>query len=104
MKSIPQIFQNNRGLMDEPEVQELIEYCQELEGQVMDTKQSEQFSFEDKLTILVREIYGGIKDVQREQMEHDRWDFDTPDYKQCVENLDRYLREFSRNNKFNLHE
>jgi hypothetical protein len=30
MKSIGQIFRNNRDLLDEPEVQELVEYAQEL--------------------------------------------------------------------------
>ena len=35
MKSINQIFKDNTSLMDEPEVKELIEYCQELEGKVM---------------------------------------------------------------------
>lgn len=102
MKSIPQIFQNNRDLMDEPEVQELIEYCRELEDEVVDKKQSEQFSFEDKLSFLVREIYSSVKDLERQQMEHERWNFDAPDYKQCVENLGKYLRDFSRDNKFRL--
>ena len=50
MKSINQIFKNNKSLMYEPEVVELIEYCQELEGEIIENKQSEKFSFEDKLT------------------------------------------------------
>jgi hypothetical protein len=38
MKSISQIFRTNRELLDEPEVQELVDYTRELEGLVMDKK------------------------------------------------------------------
>ena len=42
MKSISQIFRNNRDLLDTPEVQELAEYTRELEGLVMDKKYLEK--------------------------------------------------------------
>ena len=35
MKSINQIFKDNKSLMDEPEVQKLIDYCLELEENVV---------------------------------------------------------------------
>ena len=38
MKSISQIFQGNEHLMDLSPVEELIEYVQELEGQVFEKK------------------------------------------------------------------
>ena len=38
MKSINQIFKGNKHLMDLDPVQELIEYTQELEGQVLERK------------------------------------------------------------------
>ena len=49
MKSINQIFTNNKQLMDEPEVQELIEYCRELEEETINSKFDKTYSFEDKL-------------------------------------------------------
>ena len=36
MKNINQIFKNNTSLMYHPEVDELIEYCRELEGKVVE--------------------------------------------------------------------
>ena len=33
MKNINQLFQNNKKLLYEPEVQDLVDYCRELEGQ-----------------------------------------------------------------------
>ena len=38
MKSISQIFKGNEHLMDLQPVEELIEYTQELEGQVLEKK------------------------------------------------------------------
>lgn len=106
MKSINKIFETNKSLMDEPEVEELIEYCRELESDIIESKQLKQFSFEDKLTSLVIEIYDGIKEVENQQKEYDRWGddstFSEPDYRKCVENLGNYLRDFSKNNKFRL--
>jgi len=87
MKSINQIFASNPELREAPEVKELIEYCQELEGQVIESTQASQFSFEDKLASLVRDIFTSIKDIEREEQEHQRFDFDKPDL------IDKYLAE-----------
>jgi hypothetical protein len=102
MKSIKQIFKNNPDLMDISEVDELIEYCRELEGKVIENIQIKQFSFEDKLTELVRDIYNGIRDVEKEKEEHIRFNFEAPNYESCVENLKKYLSNFSRDNNFRL--
>lgn len=100
MKSINQIFSTNPSLKDEPEVAELIAYCQELEGQVVENRQSNQFSFEDALSSLARDIFSSIKDIEKEQMEHERFDFDKPDYEQAVKNLAKYMRKFAEDTKF----
>jgi len=47
MKNINQIFKNNKTLMDNPEVQELIDYCVELEGQVVEKKIDDTYSKEE---------------------------------------------------------
>lgn len=102
MKSINQIFKNNPELMDIPEVGELIEYCKNLESVVIENKQDKEFSFEDKLTELVRDIFNGIRDVEKQKEEHIRFNFEAPNYETCVENLKSYLLNFSRENKFRL--
>lgn len=102
MKSINQIFNSNPDLKEYQEVQELMEYCRELEGQVMESTQAKQFSFEDKLTELVRDVFRSIKDVEKIQEESDRFGFDEPDYRECVGNLKKYIQDFSRDNKFRL--
>ena len=58
MKSINQIFKNNPDLMESPEVRELIDYCRELEGDIMENTQSEKFSFCDKILAFSIILFG----------------------------------------------
>jgi len=73
MKSIGQIFRSNRQLMDEPEVQELIEYCRELEGQVMDRKIDDNYDKEHVLRSMLKDIRTGIDDTLNEDEESIRF-------------------------------
>lgn len=103
MKSIKQIFKDNEYLMEEESVKELIEYCQELENEVIETKQVNKFSFEDKLTELVKEIYHSINSVLKEDENAIRFkETNRVDFKFRVELLKEYLINFSKDNKFNL--
>jgi hypothetical protein len=104
MKSINQIFKNNPDLMKDSEVKELIDYCRELEGDVMDSIQSKQFSFEDKLTELARDVFIGIKQILKEDEDHQRFggDFEKPDYEVAVNNLKQYFLDFAKDNNFRL--
>jgi len=43
MKNIKQLFRKNPELLDKPEVQEIIEYKQELEGKVMERKVDDKY-------------------------------------------------------------
>ena len=44
MKNIKQIFKWNTSLMKEPEVEELIEYCRELEDSIIESNQKTQYN------------------------------------------------------------
>lgn len=93
LKSINQIFSSNPNLKEEPEVQELIDYCQEIEGELFKKIQQESFSHEERLSELVRDIYRSLKESLDESQSE-------IDYKQCLVNLKSYLNDFSRENKF----
>jgi hypothetical protein len=90
--------------MEDMEVKELIDYCRELEGQVIETTQSKQFSFEDKLTELVRDVFIGIKQIEGDEFDYQRFgdDFEKPDYEIAVKNLKQYFLDFARDNNFRL--
>ena len=103
MKSINQIFLSNPDLLLEPQVLELIEYCLELETEVMDTRQDKVWSFEVKVTELVREIYDSILTIQRLEEENVRFRFEEKtDFEGCIKNLRKYLEKFSKDNNFRL--
>jgi len=101
MKTINQIFENDKHIFNNPAVQELIDYCYELEDQVIENKQSLDVSFETKLTGLINEIYDSIKQVLDDDKEADRFkEIDNIDFKEAMINLKKYLDEFSRYNRF----
>jgi hypothetical protein len=89
MKSIRQIFRVNPQLMDEPEVEELIEYCRELEGQVMENSLASNYNKEINVTDIVRDIH--ISCVEIIKQDEDRFDTEEVDYKQAIINLDKYI-------------
>ena len=89
MKSIRQIFRFNPQLMDEPEVEELIEYCRELEGQVMENSLASNYNKEINVTDIVRDIH--ISCVEIIKQDEDRFNDEEIDYKQAIINLDKYI-------------
>ena len=101
MKTINQIFENDKDLINNPAVIELIEYCYDLEDKVIENKQNLDVSFEKKLTGLINEIYDSIKQILEDDKEADRFnEIDNVDFKQAMINLKKYLDEFSRYNRF----
>ena len=104
MKSINDIFKNDTHLMSNPKVEELIEYCRELEGKLIEVEQGKQFKKEDALAELTRDVYNSINDAEEQDLLHERWpeEFPATDYKEAFKNLKKYFEEFSRDNRFEL--
>jgi len=101
MKSINQIFLTNPSLMDESEVKDLIEYCQELEDDVIELKQEDVAIMENKLSVLVSDIYHSINDVLKKDAESIRFgDTERIDFNKAIINLKEYLLDFSKSNGF----
>ena len=88
MKNINQIFKNNTHLMDEPEVIELIEYCQELEGEVLEKKIEDTYSKEEIYLQILKEIYDSCDKTLTDDQLSERFK-ETPrvDFKEAVINL-----------------
>ena len=103
MKSINQIFRNNRDLLDEPEVQELVEYARELDGLVLDKKIEENYDKEHILKSMLRDIVKGIDSTIKDDEESIRFN-ETPrvDYEECVKNLRIFITKMCFENKINL--
>ena len=105
MKSISQIFRNNRDLLDTPEVQELAEYTRELEGLVMDKNIEESYDKEDILLGIIRDIYSSCKDTLEQDELHQRFPSEVEpveDYRESIQNLKRFILDMCRENRINL--
>ena len=97
MKSVNQIFKNNTRLMDQPEVIELIEYCQELEGEVLEKKIEDTYSKEEIYLQILKEIYDSCDKTLTDDQLSERFK-ETPrvDFKEAVINLKKYMGAVSQ--------
>ena len=102
MKSISQIFRNNEHLMDLDPVEELIDYCRELEDKVIENNQ-----VIDKTVVLkqlISEISKSCTDLIEEDKKAERWsnDFERVDFKESIINLKEYITKYCFDNKIYL--
>ena len=91
MKSIKQIFKGNEHLTGFGPVEELIEYTQELEDQVVENSQVIDQTV--VLKQLISEIKQSCSSMIEEDEKHRRWpnDFEEVDFKDAIKNLKEYL-------------
>lgn len=100
MKSIQEILNHDDELLSNEYVKNLIEYCRDLEGEIIENKQSNIFSKESPLSELAKDVYIGLKDIKEQESLNDRWpnDFDPVNYKESINNLKKYFDDFSKYN------
>jgi hypothetical protein len=103
MKNINQIFKNNTHLMDEPEVIELIEYCQELEGKFMEVEINKQYDKEDILINVIRDIKESCEQTINDNEESIRFnEIPRVDFEKSVVNLKKYIETINALYKIGL--
>ena len=103
MKSISQIFEKDPELLNKKEVQMLVEYCQDLEEQLIEYDQRQKYSFENKLAEVVRDIYNScITELSNDEESIRFKETERIDFKQGVINLKEYILKFAHNNNFRL--
>lgn len=91
MKSIREIFKNNPSLLDEPEVTKLLEYCEELQDEIVEFKFQKTDNKELAMLDMLKEVIKGCNAIEKEQIEHDRFGYEAPDYQETISNLKRYI-------------
>lgn len=96
MKNIRQIFKSNTSLMDHPEVQELIDYCVELEGNVVEKKIDDTYRKEEIYHQILKDIYESCdKTLEDDQLAERFKEIPRADFKEAVLNLRKYMRSVS---------
>jgi hypothetical protein len=97
MKNINQLFRGNTKLMDEPEVQELIDYCRELEGKVLERNIDDTYDKEQFYVQAFKDIYESIEQTLKDEEEAIRFkETQQVDFKECILNLKKYMLVINR--------
>jgi hypothetical protein len=103
MKNVNQIFKNNKHLIEHPEVQELIDYCRELEGKVMEVEINKQYDKEDILINVIRDIKESCEQTINDNEESIRFnEIPRVDFEKSVVNLKKYIETINALYKIGL--
>jgi hypothetical protein len=93
LKSIRELFKRKDYLLDEPEVEQLLDYCEQLEDQIIDFRFDKEKNKELIMLDMIREVIKGCDAIQKEQAEHERFGFTAPNYQETISNLKTYILE-----------
>ncbi len=88
--------------MDEPEVQELLAYCDRLEDELVDFKFEKTNNKELIMLDMIREVIKGCNALEKEQLEHERFGYDAPNYAEAVSNLKLFILGMCKDHKIYL--
>ena len=88
--------------MDQPEVIELIEYCQKLEGEVLEKKIDNTYNKDHMLKTMLSDILSSCREYEENKILKDRYPelYNELDANSLVKNLMDYI--ITMNNKNNL--
>ena len=84
MRNKLEIFEKAQDLLDEPEVQELLEYCEKLEDELVDFKFEKNKNKELILLDMIKEVLKGCNAIEKEQLEHERFGYEAPNYQETI--------------------
>ena len=104
MKNINQIFKNNKHLMDEPEVIELVEYTRELEEIVLQRKIEDSYDKEHILKSMLSDILTSCRDMEDTNQLADRYPgmYEKSDAESLVKNLKTYILDMNYKNDLRI--
>ena len=104
MKNINQIFKNNKHLMDEPEVIELVEYTRELEEIVLQRKIEDSYDKEHMLRSMLLDILTSCRDMEETNQLSERYPgmYEKCDAESLVKNLKIYIMDMNYKNDLRI--
>jgi hypothetical protein len=104
MKNINQLFRRNPSLLDNPEIQELIVYVQELEGEVLDRKIDDNYDKEHMLKSMLSDILSSCREYEDNKILQDCYPdlYKNIDADTLVKNLMVYILDMNRKNNLKL--
>ena len=91
MQSTREIFKTNPSLLNEPEVAQLLDYCGQLQDEIVEFKFQKNNNKELAMVDMLKEVIKGCNAIQKEQAEHERFGFEAPAYQETISNLRLYI-------------
>ena len=102
MKNIRNLFKDKDFLLDEPEVEQLLEYCEQLQDEIVEFKYQQTLSKELAMKDMLREILKACNAAQKQQAEALRFGLEAPDFEAAITNLKNYINERCRDERIYL--
>ena len=104
MKNIRQIFKGNEHLMDLSPIEELIDYTQELEGQLFEKNIEGNYDKEHMLKSMISDILDSCREYEENKLLEERYPelYKKPDADTLVKNLMAYILDMKYKNKLDL--
>lgn len=104
MKNIKQLFRRRPDLLEKPEVQELIEYTQELEGQVFEKNIQDNYDKEHMLKSMLQDILHSCRDMEETNQLAERYPgmYEKSDAESLVRNLKTYILDMNYKNNLGI--
>jgi hypothetical protein len=104
MRSIYEIFKGNEHLMDLDPVEELIDYTQELEGQILEIKVYESYDKEHILKTMLSDILSSCQEYEENKLLRERYpdQYEKIDSDNLVSSLMGYIVEMNSKNNLRL--
>ncbi len=91
MKKPRELFKNKEFLLDEPEVEQLMDYCEKLQDELVDLKLDQSQNKQLLMLDMLKEIVKACEETEKQQKEFIRFGLEPPDFEESISNLKRYL-------------
>jgi hypothetical protein len=104
VRDIRQIFKGNEHLMDLEPVDNLIDYCRDLEGQLFEKNLEETNNKEQILKSIIQDVLTSCDELEENKLLNERYPelYKKPDPDSLIKNLKDYILEMNRVNKLGL--
>lgn len=102
MKNKKELFKNAPELLEEEAVQQLLSYCTQLEDELIDLRFEKNKNKELVLLDMIKEVLKGCAALEKQQLEHERFGYNAPNYQETITNLKTYILEICKINKVYL--
>jgi hypothetical protein len=104
MINIKQLFRRNPSLLETPEVQKLVEYTQDLEGQVFERKVEDTYDKEHMLKSMLSDILDSCREYEENKILEERYPelYKKVDADSLVKNLMDYIISMNAKNDLRL--